>query len=129
MAPAQSGDLAKDLHDALCSAGMTFSADAVRQSEVRLQGGEVTIRAPKTMLLALRDAGVQRIASQVVGKPVKLRVEAGDNLTVCAPMAAPENNSDTSSDIRERALSHPGVKRFQELFPGAQIRNVRNLNE
>jgi DNA polymerase-3 subunit gamma/tau len=129
VAPAQSGDLAKDLHDALCSAGMTFSADAVRQSEVRLQGGEVTIRAPKTMLLALRDAGVQRIASQVVGKPVKLRVEAGDNLTVCAPMAAPENNSDTSSDIRERALSHPGVKRFQELFPGAQIRNVRNLNE
>jgi hypothetical protein len=26
-------------------------------------------------------------------------------------------------------LSHPDVKRFQELFPGAQVRTVRNLNE
>jgi hypothetical protein len=31
--------------------------------------------------------------------------------------------------LRERALEHPGVKRFQELFPDAQVRTVRNLNE
>jgi hypothetical protein len=33
------------------------------------------------------------------------------------------------SDFTERALSHPGVKKFQELFPDAQVRKVRNLNE
>jgi len=33
------------------------------------------------------------------------------------------------NDSRQRALSHPGVMRFQELFPGAQVRTVRNLNE
>ena len=32
-------------------------------------------------------------------------------------------------NVTERALSHPGVKRFQELFPGAHVRAVRNLNE
>ncbi|MDQ2774080.1 MAG: DNA polymerase III subunit gamma/tau [Acidobacteriota bacterium] len=128
-APEISGDLAQDLHNALCAAGMAFSADAIQQSEVRLQGGDLVIKAPKAMLMALRDAGVQRIANQVVGRPVKLRVEAGENMIVSAPVALPDKPVGADSDLRERALSHPGVKRFQELFPGAQIRNVRNLNE
>ncbi len=42
---------------------------------------------------------------------------------------AAEQQSGGKDEVRERALSHPGVKRFQELFPGAQIRTVRNLNE
>jgi hypothetical protein len=29
----------------------------------------------------------------------------------------------------ERALGHPEVQRFQELFPGSQVRTVRNLRE
>jgi DNA polymerase III subunit gamma/tau len=128
-APETTGDLAQDLHNALRAAGMAFSADAIQQSEVRLQGGDLIITAPKAMLMALRDASVQRIANQVAGKPVKLRLEAGENMTVSAPVAAAERTIGGDSDLRERALSHPGVKRFQELFPGAQIRNVRDLNE
>ena len=30
-------------------------------------------------------------------------------------------------DVSERALSHPEVRRFQEMFPDAQVRVVRNL--
>ena len=29
----------------------------------------------------------------------------------------------------ERALAHPEVQRFQELFPDSQVRTVRNLKE
>jgi hypothetical protein len=32
-------------------------------------------------------------------------------------------------EAAERALSHPDVKRFQELFPESQVRAVRNLKE
>jgi hypothetical protein len=32
-------------------------------------------------------------------------------------------------DASERALSHPEVRRFQETFPDAQVRVVRNLKE
>jgi len=128
--PAQASDLAQRLHDALVQAGMTFSADAVQHSEVSLEGGDLLIRAPKAMMLALKDPGVQRIAGQVLGKPVRVRVVAGENLSAASvPAAASDDQTKNDVALRDRALSHPGVKRFQELFPGAQVRSVRNLNE
>ncbi|MGA8029030.1 MAG: DNA polymerase III subunit gamma/tau [Bryobacteraceae bacterium] len=121
------GDLRQQLHDALAKAGMNFSADAVRHSELKLQGADLLIRAPKSMMLALKDAGVQRIASQVAGKPVRVRLDVGEEISA-APAPAVKTEAD-ESQVRERALSDPGVKRFQELFPNAQVRTVRNLNE
>jgi DNA polymerase III subunit gamma/tau len=122
------GDLAKDLHDALYKARLNTSADAVQHSELRLDGGDLVIRAPKSLTLALKDANVQRIASDIVGKPVRVRIEVGEGVKAAsAPLSEPPAIGQT--EFRERALSHPGVKRFQELFPGAQVRTVRNLNE
>lgn len=122
------GDLRQALHDALGKAGLNFTADAIQRSEVSLQGAELVIRAPKTMLLALKDPALQRVASEIVGKAIRVRVEAGENLST-APVSAPSAESGTDTSLRQRALSHPGVKRFQELFPDAQVRTVRNLNE
>ena len=117
------------LYDALCKAGLNFTADAVQRSEVGVQGAELVIRAPKTMLLALKDPSVQRIASELAGKPLRVRVEAGENLAAAPITTESPANSASDAGLRERALSHPGVKRFQELFPDAQVRTVRNLNE
>ena len=92
-----------------------------------MEGSEVVIRAPKMMMLSLKDPGLPRIAAEVAGKPVRVRTEIGEGVA-----AAPASNSKADgedSQIRQRALSHPGVKRFQELFPEAQVRTVRNLNE
>ncbi len=127
-APAITGDLRQALHDALCKAGMDHSADAVQHSEVRLQGSELLVRAPKPMIMLLKDPKVESIAAQVAQKPVRLRVEAGENIAP-APVAFVEKPAGEVSDVRQRALSHPSVKRFQEIFPGAQVRTVRNLNE
>jgi DNA polymerase-3 subunit gamma/tau len=123
------GDFKTDLQDALRNAGLAFSADAVAQSEIELRGSDLVIRAPKAMLLALRDASVQRLASTVAGKPVRVKAEVGENMSVAVAAPASSDVSGQDGDVRERALSHPGVKRFQELFPGAQVRTVRNLNE
>jgi DNA polymerase III subunit gamma/tau len=128
--PAKTGDLRQDLHNALSKAGMTFSADAIRNSEVSLENGELLLRAPKALTLALKDPAVQNVAAQLTGKPVRVRLEVAENVAV--PNPAPDSARNAPSGdavLRERALSHPGVKRFQEVFPGAQVRTVRNLNE
>ena len=121
-------DLRQALHDALCKAGMQYSADAVQHSEVTLSGNDLLIRAPRNMVFSLKDPGVQRLAAQVMGKAVRLKVEAGENLQLATSPAETKDSGDDNG-VRERALSHPGVKRFQELFPGAHVRTVRNLNE
>ena len=38
-------------------------------------------------------------------------------------------DSKPKDDVTERALAHPEVQRFQEMFPDAQVRTVRNLKE
>ncbi len=118
----------QDFYAALSKAGMEHSADAVQHSEVSLNGQEVLIRTPKAMMLLLKDPGVERVAAQAAGRPVRVRLEVSENVHA-APVAVAEKPASPDSELRERALSHPGVKRFQELFPGAQVRTVRNLNE
>ncbi len=124
---APGGDLKQNLHSALVKAGLTFTADAVAQAEVSLQNSDLVIRAPRMLLLSLKEPKLQAIASEVLGKRVQIRAEAGNNAVAQPASTSPAPQETT--DLRERALSHPGVKRFQELFPDAQVRTVRNLNE
>jgi len=123
------GNLKERLHDALVKAGLNFTADAVLQAEVVHQNSELLIRAPKKMLLSLKEPKLQTIASELIGNRVVVRMEAGADSSSAASVSSPLATSGGSSEVRERALSHPGVKCFQELFPDAQIRTVRNLNE
>ncbi|MBV8832552.1 MAG: DNA polymerase III subunit gamma/tau [Acidobacteriaceae bacterium] len=127
-ANASTGDLRQDLHNALCNAGMQFTADAVQHSEVKLEGNNLLLRAPKNMILSLKDPALQKVASQLVGRTVAVKIEAGEGLSPAIQSQA-SSASPGESEVRQRALSHPGVKRFQEVFPGAQVRTVRNLNE
>jgi DNA polymerase-3 subunit gamma/tau len=134
-ASAPSGDLRQDLHDALRRAKLDFSADAIQHASVEMHGSDVVIRASKMRLMSLKDPKLAEVAGKLLGKPVRIKVELDENVKAAAAVQSTQTSAQTSessnsnSDIRERALSHPGVKRFQELFPGAQVRNVRNLNE
>jgi hypothetical protein len=88
------------------------------------------LRAPKMLLLSLKEPKLQTIASELAGRKLQIRTEASAQAAV-SPSAAANSTPEPqeNSDLRTRALSHPGVKRFQELFPDAQVRAVRNLNE
>jgi DNA polymerase III subunit gamma/tau len=127
------GDFKTDLHAALTELGMKMSADAVQHADVRTDGAEVVFTTAKTFLLGLKDAAVARSASALLGRPVKVRVEIDANRTAPSGAAPGSERKETQmpvdDNVTERALSHPGVKRFQELFPGAHVRAVRNLNE
>ncbi|HEX4227318.1 MAG TPA: DNA polymerase III subunit gamma/tau [Bryobacteraceae bacterium] len=126
--PETPSDLKQALYGALVEAKMSFTADAIQNSDLRLEASELIVKAPKVMTLALKDTALQRIASQIAGKPVRLRIEVDATRAAVAASNAPSSES-SDTGLRDRALSHPGVKRFQELFPGAQVRTVRNLNE
>ena len=126
-APFATGDLKTELARALAAGGLDFSADALRQSEVGLQGNDLSITAAKTFAMALKDASVAKTASALLGRSIRVKVEASDEMSAVAPEPAAPAVEEAS--FAERALSHPGVKKFQELFPDAQVRKVRNLNE
>jgi DNA polymerase-3 subunit gamma/tau len=128
VAAAPTGDLRTDLHAALTKEGLNFSADAILQSDVALQGSDLLVRGAKSLSFGLQDPGVARVASQLLGKPVRVKFEVGESSNRAAA-PAPVRAAGEDTELRDRALSHPGVKRFQELFQDAQVRTVRNLNE
>ncbi len=125
----QTSGVREDLLGALQRAGLSTTVDALQVCEVRLERGELLIRAPKNQAFTLREPVVQRIASEVTGKPVRVRVEVTDDAAVAPAAPAEKANGGDKDDLWQRALSDPGVKRVKELFPGAQVRAVRNLNE
>jgi hypothetical protein len=103
-------------------------ADAVEHSAVAETAQEVIFTTSKMFQMFLKDPALEATVKRVVGRPVRLTIKIG-TVEAAAPMtsAAPKPAQDT--ETTERALSHPEVKRFQEMFPDAQLRTVRNLKE
>jgi DNA polymerase-3 subunit gamma/tau len=123
-------DFKSGLHAALVEGGLKMSADAVQHSNVAVEGREIVFTTAKTFMLGLRDPAVAKAAVVLLGGPVKIRIEVDASMaTISAPSASGNEESPTGGEISQRALTDPGVKRFQEVFPGAHVRTVRNLNE
>jgi DNA polymerase III subunit gamma/tau len=110
----------------LLGGAASFRADALSQTELILNGSELRLRAPKAFQPVLRDAEVAKAAQKLAGRPIRIVIETAASASpIENPTPAPQNDAEFSA----RVLDHPGVKRFQELFPGAHVRTVRNLNE
>ena len=63
------GDLKQDLYQALSKEELDISADAIEQAEVVVQGAELVLKGPKSLSFALKDKSIERLASQILGKP------------------------------------------------------------
>jgi DNA polymerase III subunit gamma/tau len=111
------------LHSALLEAGMQFTADAVEHSQVTESNGELQFVTPEEFGLAMNEKDILKVVQKIAGRPMRIKIALGVPEAVAAPIAKPKD------DVSERALAHPEVKRFQELFPDAQVRTVRNLKE
>ena len=123
-----SGDLRTRVHAALVEAKNLHLADAVEHCDVAETPNEVILTGSKMFQMFLKDPVLDATIKRVTGRPVRITVKVGEVSaapTMSAPAAAPAVKSDTA----ERALAHPEVKRFQELFPDAQVRTVRDLKE
>jgi DNA polymerase III subunit gamma/tau len=111
------------LHTSLLEMGMQFTADAVEHSQVTEANGELQFVTPEEFSLAMNEKDILKVVQKIAGRPMRIKIVLGKPEAVAAPLAKPKD------DVSERALAHPEVKRFQELFPDAQVRVVRNLKE
>lgn len=125
-APSSSGDFRARLHNALLEANQKNLADVIERVEVAESPNEVALTGTKMDQLFLKDAQLDAAIKRVAGRPIRVVVKVGEPAVSAAPVAPRAARQD---DTTERALGHPEVKRFQELFPGSQVRQVRNLKE
>jgi DNA polymerase-3 subunit gamma/tau len=123
-----SGPWRDRLHTALLEMGMQFTADAVEHSQVTESNGELQFVTPDEFGLAMNEKDILKVVQKIAGRPMRIKIALGKPAAVAAPLGTPKKDQ-AKDDVTERALGHPDVKRFQETFPDAQVRHVRNLKE
>jgi DNA polymerase-3 subunit gamma/tau len=121
----ESDSLRFRLHTALVEAKQTYVADAVEHSELVESATELVVTAPKLYAMNLKHGDFTAIVQRVIGRPVKVTVKVGETGREPAPSAS----APKADEVSARALEHPEVKRFQQLFPDSQVRTVRNLKD
>jgi DNA polymerase-3 subunit gamma/tau len=122
-APAPNPEQWRDrLHAAATEFGLQTTADAIEHSEVAESNGKLAFVTPEDYRLFMNEKDILKVVQKVAGRAMRFDIAFGTPQAT-TPVAKPRD------DVAERALAHPEVKRFQELFPDAQVRVVRNLKE
>jgi len=122
--PASNEEWRERLRNAMVEAGMQFSADAVAQSDVALVNNELVITTVKSFALDLGREEIGTALKQMGIPGQKFKVVFGE---VKSAPAAPKPESG-DNEVTDRALAHPEVRKFREMF-GGEVRAVRNLKE
>ncbi len=109
----------------LTELGKKQSATAVEHAEVHQTADSIVFRAPREFHFTLKSADMLKLIAPILGRPAKIVVELGGNPEAESP--GPAAASEPDSDASARALAHPEVQRFQEVFPGSQVKKVEDL--
>jgi hypothetical protein len=120
------GDLRSRLYAAALELGLKFTADGIEAAEISEVPGGLEIVAPEETEFTMKESDVNRVLAAIGMTGVRAKVRFSATVQSGPPPAARQAAQD---DATERALAHPAVKRFQETFPDAQVRSVRNLKE
>jgi DNA polymerase-3 subunit gamma/tau len=129
-APMTAGDTRERLHSYLHEKGLTHLADAVENARITVTGADLQVVSAKSYALYFRDRGFEEAVRECFGRPLRVRFEIGDTAPASAPAPASALPAAVTEDqTTSRALSHPEVQRFREVFPAGEIRKVRNLKE
>jgi hypothetical protein len=109
--------------EGLNALGMNYTADAISHSEISAVGNELTVKVPVEFKLMTNVSELQQAAQKQQLGAVRFKLIFGETSgPAMVPKAPPE------SEVSERALAHPEVQRFREIF-GGEVRGVRNLKE
>jgi DNA polymerase-3 subunit gamma/tau len=124
--PMEAGDPRERLHSYLHEKGLAHLADAVENATITVTGAELAVVTGKTYGLYFKDGGMEAAVREVFGRPLRIKVTVGETARPATALhVAPSVGEDQATS---RALSHPEVRRFQEVF-GGEVRKVRNLKE
>jgi DNA polymerase III subunit gamma/tau len=111
---------------------LTMVADAVEDSQLREGPAEWQFTASKAYALAFKDTALKAAVEKVAGRAMRVSFVPNEDGGNAGPPAAPPPQAAGAGDTDEatkRALDDPEVQSFQEMFPGSQVRTVRNLKE
>jgi len=127
--PTIAGEPRERLHAWLHEKGNAHLADAVENASLTIVGGDLNVVAPKSYALYFRDRGFGEAVQEVFGRPLRLKLATPEAAAGPAPvsLAAPAK-AEAENEVAGRALSHPEVRHFREVF-GGEVRKVRNLKE
>ena len=103
--------------------------DNLELSSVSESPLELTITAPKEACAMLRfsEGDLQEAGKRAFGRSLGIKLVEGAAASPAAP-ASPKR-SDADEELMDRAMSDPAIKSFREAFPGAEVRQVRNLKD
>jgi DNA polymerase-3 subunit gamma/tau len=127
--PMAAGDPRERLHAYLHEKGNAHLADAVEHASLAVAGGDLNVVSPKSYALYFKDPGFDAAVREVFGRPLRLKLttaeaaEGPSPITIAAPPKA-----EGEDEVTGRALAHPEVRRFREVF-GGEVRKIRNLKE
>ena len=129
-----SSDWRTRLFNGLHEHKLPHTADAIESSTVEEQNGQLIITVPHRLQEMTLKSDLPGVIDQIAGRPMKFQIKIGQvqQSQQGSAMAAPRSaagGSDQEEETRARAMAHPDVQRFQQMFPDAQIRQVRNLKE
>jgi DNA polymerase-3 subunit gamma/tau len=122
------GDWRERLHAALVELGMQFTADAVEHARVAEAGGELVFTTSKEYARYLAQNDLNKAFQHLGVPPRRVKVTVAEVAGQAAPLAAAPPAAESEDEVTRRALDHPGVQRFREVF-GGEVRQVRNLKE
>ena len=131
----QEGDWRSRLYAALLDLKLPHTADAIEESDVAEVNGMLQITAPNRLHEMTLKGDLPGVIDQIAGRPMKFQIKVGQVTAKAVSPAMQKASAGSASapagdaEVRERALSHPDVQRFQQLFPDGQVRQVRNLKE
>jgi DNA polymerase-3 subunit gamma/tau len=108
-------------------AGM-MSVQAVEESQLIEGQGGVEFIATRAAKMGLMSKDIDKALSKLMGRVVKPKISINEEAAPAATARAAEE-SQGAEEARERALAHPDVQRFQQMFPDSQVRGVRDLKE
>jgi hypothetical protein len=124
--PISGAEWKERLHATLMEIGMAFTADAVEHSAIEASAGELAFTTPEEFMLGMKADDLNQAVRKILGRPMKIKIVASQGMVAPPPQI---RKSPPADETTARALANPGVKQFQEAFPGGQIRTVRNLKE
>jgi DNA polymerase-3 subunit gamma/tau len=127
--PMTAGDPRERLHSYLHEKGLTHLADAVENARITVAGADLQVLSAKSYALYFRDRGFEEAVRECFGRPLRVRFEIGDGAAPAEPAPGSAPPPVTEDQATSRALSHPEVQRFREVFPAGEVRKVRNLKE
>jgi DNA polymerase-3 subunit gamma/tau len=118
--PVASGPWKDRLHAAAIEFGMQTTADAIEHSQIAESSGKLNFVTPDDYRLFMNEKDILKVVHKVAARAMRFEITFG------TPKAS-DPVVKAKDEVSERALAHPEVQRFQQLFPDAQVRTVRDL--